>query len=219
MKISHHLDDATLVAYTAGTLNEALSVAVASHLAVCRQCREAARRAEAIGGAILDAVEAQPVSADSLAHMMARIDRAGAAPEIGTAPVRVVTDPRVPHPLARYLDGGLDAIRWRWIAPGVHSHRLAPSDGGGNLQLLKIGPGLAMPEHGHGGAELTLILEGSYSDSTGSYRPGDIADLDEDVEHSPVVDSDIPCICLVATEAPTRFKGLLGRILQPYFRI
>ena len=76
-----------------------------------------------------------------------------------------------------------------------------------------------MPEHGHGGEELTVMLRGSYSDHTGRYIVGDVADLDEDIEHQPVVDSDEDCICLVATEAPTRFKSVWARLAQPFIGI
>jgi putative transcriptional regulator len=72
-----------------------------------------------------------------------------------------------------------------------------------------------VPEHGHGGAELTLVLTGSYSDATGRYHRGDVADLDEDVEHQPVVDPDGPCICLIASETKAKFRGMLARLLQP----
>jgi putative transcriptional regulator len=76
-----------------------------------------------------------------------------------------------------------------------------------------------MPEHGHGGEELTLVLEGAYSDKLGRFAAGDIADLGDDVEHQPVVDQDRACICLVATEAPTRFRSWPARILQPLIGI
>lgn len=218
MRIRHHPDDATLLAYAAGTLSEALSVTVAAHLAMCARCREAVRAAEAVGGASLETAEAAPLASDSLAHMMARIETPAALrPEPRHTPR--ITDPRVPVPLARHIAGGLDEIRWRWIAPGVRSHEISVSPNGGRLVLLRIASGKAMPEHGHRGSELTLVLAGSYSDTTGTYGPGDLADLDEDLEHTPVVDSDEDCICLVATEAPTRFTSLIGRLLQPYLRI
>ena len=49
MKPTHHLDYSTLLAYAAGTLDEAFSVVAASHLAVCPTCRNAVREAEAMG--------------------------------------------------------------------------------------------------------------------------------------------------------------------------
>ena len=96
-----------------------------------------------------------------------------------------------------------------------------PLSGSGktHLQLLRISSGIKLPEHGHGGEELTVILRGSYSDHTGRYAVGDVADLDEDIEHQPMVDSAMDCICLVATEAPTRFKSIWARIAQPFIGI
>ena len=49
------------------------------------------------------------------------------------------------------------------------------------------------------------------------YQPAQegVADLDAEVEHQPVVDSEQACICLVATEHPARFKGWISRLLQP----
>jgi putative transcriptional regulator len=87
--------------------------------------------------------------------------------------------------------------------------------GRGGLGLLKVAPGRVVPEHGHAGAELTLVLRGSFHDATGRYLPGDVADLDETVEHKPIADPGRECICLVASERPSRFRGLLARLLQP----
>ncbi|MEJ8572408.1 ChrR family anti-sigma-E factor [Microbaculum marinum] len=218
MTIRHHPDDATLLSYAAGTLPEALAVAVSAHVALCPRCRHGIRTAETVGGALLDSGSAAEIAADALDRAMARIEtRAGgvATPE----PLPDVADARVPAPLARRLGAGLDDIRWRWIAPGVRSHEITVSPGSGSLMLLKIAPGKSMPDHGHGGTELTMVLDGSYSDETGRYGPGDVADLDESIEHSPMVDSEVDCVCLVALEAPTRFKGRIARLLQPYLRI
>ncbi len=73
-----------------------------------------------------------------------------------------------------------------------------------------------MPDHGHGGAELTLVLDGAYADQTGEYGAGDIQDVDENVEHTPMADSGTGCICLIASESPARFKGWIGRLFQPF---
>jgi putative transcriptional regulator len=94
-----------------------------------------------------------------------------------------------------------------------------PAKAKGQLKLLRIGAGRAMPEHGHGGEEITLVLKGAYRDHMGRFAQGDVADLDVDVEHQPVVEQDGDCICLVATERPTRFKSLAARIMQPFVGI
>ena len=62
MTFVHHLDDATILAYAAGTLGEALSVAAACHISMCPECRTAVRKAEALGGEILDDLQISAVS-------------------------------------------------------------------------------------------------------------------------------------------------------------
>lgn len=217
MTISHHLDEATILAYAAGSLDEAFAVVVASHVALCGSCRAAVRRAEAVGGHILEAAEAVPVSDAARARMLAQLD----VVQPFHAPDRRVQPPakigEMPRPLARLLgDASLDDVRWKPVAPGISVHDLPLSArSGGQLRLLKIGPGRAMPDHGHGGEEITLVLRGAYRDRFGEFRAGDVADLDETVEHQPTVTEDGPCICLVATEAPTRMKSFIARLLQP----
>jgi putative transcriptional regulator len=107
----------------------------------------------------------------------------------------------------------LDSLPWRRLGRGVWHHKLATADG--DLRLLKVGPGRRMPEHGHGGSELTLLLRGAYSDQTGRYEAGDVADLDADTEHMPVADPTTGCICLIASERPAKFKRLWPRLVQP----
>ena len=124
------------------------------------------------------------------------------------APMQLAT------PLARLPPGGLAAVRWRRLGLGVWHHRF-PVGGSGALGLLKVAPGRIVPEHGHGGAELTLVLQGCFHDTTGWYRTGDVANLDESVEHEPVADSGRDCICLAASETPARFRGLIARLMQP----
>lgn len=156
------------------------------------------------------------MSPSSLDRTLSLLDEQADAPAERVEPRAKDTPPGVPRPLARLLKGGLDDIAWKTVAPGVAKHVLpASKTARSRLTLLRIAPGTKIPDHGHGGMELTLVLEGSYRDVFGRFGPGDIADLDEHAEHQPVVDSPEACICLVATEAPTRFKGFFGRLLQP----
>jgi putative transcriptional regulator len=209
MTITHHLDDATLMSFAAGSLPAALSAVAAAHVAMCPRCRREVAGLERVGGALL--AELLP----------ATLDRAEPPASAATSLMEVtrqrdadVTDREVPKPLARLLDGGLDGVQWRRLGLGVWVHRLALA-GGGGLGLLKVAPGRVVPEHGHSGAELTLVLRGSFHDATGRYGPGDVADLDETVAHTPVADPGPDCICLVASEKPARFRGLIARLLRP----
>mgnify|MGYP003777367709 CR=1 FL=1 len=216
MKPNHHLDDSTLLAYAAGTLEEAFTVVAASHIAVCPDCRRAVRAAEALGGELLEQAAEAAVSADCRSRTFAALEQAG----LYRLPVPAPR-PAFPRPLAQLLPvARLEDLTWKRKAPGVAIFDVKlPTSAKGQLKLLRIGAGRAMPEHGHGGEEITMVLKGAYHDHMGRFAEGDVADLDEDIEHRPVVDMDGDCICLVATERPTRFKSLAARLMQPFVGI
>jgi putative transcriptional regulator len=210
MSITHHLDDATLMSFAAGALPAALSAVAAAHVAMCPRCRSEFVALECVGAVLLTALpgarmqRAEPEMPAAAGQPSAQQRR-----EAGVAPMHS------PTPLAQLLPGGLDAVRWRRLGLGIW-HRRLPVEGSGALGLLKVAPGQVVPEHGHGGAELTLVLRGSFHDTTGRYRTGDVADLDATVNHEPVADPGSDCICLLASETPARFRGLIARLIQPW---
>jgi putative transcriptional regulator len=215
--ITHHLDPATILAYTAGTLSEALSIVAASHIAWCGECRKAVRAAETVGGEMIASMEEVDVSDACREATLARLEQA----TVHRFPRTKLVHKEAPAPLDRLLGGKtLTELAWKTKAPGVQMVELplAHKDRG-KLLLMRIAPGKSMPEHGHGGEEITMILSGAYNDKFGRFTAGDVADLDEHVDHKPIVEDGEACICLVATEAPTRFKSLPARLLQPLIGI
>ncbi len=217
MSKTHHATDETLMRFAAGTLAAGPAIVVDAHLAHCPACRARVGTYEAVGGALLDASEPTALSATALSDVLALIDEEEgvAAPEPALpAPVEI-EGIRLPDALR-----GCDIGRWRWIGPGMKMSRVGiPHDPDANLILLKVGAGRALPDHGHVGTEFTYIISGSFTDTFGTFRPGDLAEMDEDVEHQPIVDRDCECICLAAMEGRMRFKGVIGRMLQPIFGI
>ena len=219
MSISHHLDDATLMALASGTLDEAFATVALAHVDWCDQCRAALQKSEAIGGAALEELAPEPVDNDALAATLARLDDADddAGP---VAAEETVVDLSAPGPLARLLGRPLAEVKWKKLPGGIATCELPTSAGvKSRLRLLKIGPGRSIPEHGHRGNELTLILAGSYTDAFGRFGRGDIADVDATVAHRPVINPGEDCICLVASEAPMKFHSLIPKLLQPLMRI
>ena len=219
--VSHHLDEATIMRYAAGDLDEAFTVIVAAHIAMCDQCRQAVHDAEELAGGLLDVAETEAVSEDAFANLMAAIDeKPELASNVHPFPKRNTISGDVPFPLQRLIGSELDQIQWKKVAPGISKHAIdLGGDSSSSLFMLNIAEGHAVPEHGHGGMEMTLILSGSYTDRFGQFAKGDIADLDEHEEHQPIVDAGAPCICIVATEKPTKFKGIVERLLQPIIGI
>jgi len=109
-------------------------------------------------------------------------------------------------------------VRWRPVGMGVRQAILR-SGPGATARLLYIPAGSAVPDHSHRGRELTLVLQGAFQDEDGRFGPGDIEIADQAVQHTPTAEAGLPCICLAATDAPLRFRSLLPRLAQPFFRI
>jgi putative transcriptional regulator len=214
VKIAHHLDDATMLALAAGTLNQAHSIVAAAHVALCQHCQSTLKKAESIGGGLLALQTETPISQNLRAATLASLDGA----KIQAAPKTIEPKPELPRILANALgQTSLDHIKWNRKLPGVLIYDVPlPKGTTSKLKLLSLQKGKAMPDHGHGGEELTLVLRGSYSDKFGRFAAGDVADLADDVEHQPIVDSDENCICLISFDVPAKFKTILARLVQPF---
>lgn len=213
MTIRHHVSDALLMAYSAGQLPEAFNLVLATHLSLCDDCRAQLGAYDALGGAMLDTCQAQ-LAGDSLEACMARI--AGQPP--ASAPAARPPRGLFPQPLQDYVGGDLAAVKWRPLGMGVRQ-AILPTGRSATARLLFIPAGQAVPDHGHRGTELTLVLQGAFSDATDRFGPGDLEIANEELEHTPVAEPGQDCICLAATDAPLRFTGMIPRLLQPLFRI
>ncbi len=211
--VKHHLNDALLMSYAAGTLEEGYSLAVASHISLCDDCRARLESFEAVGGSLMDEVDDVSMDADALDATFALID---AAPEF--APRKIAHDRVLPGPVQDYVGGDLADVRWRAIGGGVKQAVLKTNDST-KVRLLSIPGGAAMPHHSHGGLELTLVLKGAFRDEDDRFGPGDIEIATEDVHHTPIAEEGEACICLAVTDAPLRFKGVIPRIVQPFIGI
>ncbi|MEW8586493.1 MAG: ChrR family anti-sigma-E factor [Candidatus Thiodiazotropha sp.] len=214
MKINHHPDDATILAYAAGAVTEGFSLVLAAHMELCPHCRNRMAEANAVGGELLSELRPVAMSAGGLDNIWSRIEQ---EPEVAvTQPAVPAAVDGVPGVLTPYLPEGLGALPWRSLIPGIRQYVLGGVESGrGSVRMLSIAPGTTIPHHTHMGGELTLVIKGAYEDETGRYGSGDLADLDDTVGHQPVVGRDEPCICLIATDDRLRFSGIFSRMLQP----
>lgn len=213
MTILHHPTDATLAAFASGTLDECRGLAVASHLSLCAHCRSAVCAFECIGGTLLEAAGPSDMSAGALERAMAQLDRPAAI--AATPPAAAGSEHTLPEPLSGYHLGP-----WRWIGRGVQwrSVDVAPTEGV-RVFMLKAAPGTRLPRHRHTGTEWTCVFEGAFRHDLGRFGPGDFDEADETVEHNPVVEEGVVCICLVALQGNIELQSRLGRLIQPFLRI
>lgn len=213
-QIKHHLNDSLLMGYASGNLPEAFSLVIATHISLCDDCRARLESFDAVGGVLIDEPGQSEMAANALEATFDRIDTAPVTSKSATPTKNTV----FPSPLQGYVGGDLDKVRWRTLGGGVKQAVLKTSRKA-TVRLLKISAGAAMPDHGHRGTELTLVLKGAFSDEDGRFGRGDIEIANEDLHHTPVAEAGEDCICLAATDAPLRFRRLIPRIAQPFIGI
>lgn len=218
MNVQFHVGDDLLMSYAAGSLDEASSLLVATHLALCPHCRARHAAAEQVGGQLLDALPAAELSAGLMDATLSRIRGLGPAAATSCA-TPLASDIVIPEPLRSYLGGDLETLRWKRVAPKVHQIAIDIPGCRPRARMLRFQGGTQVPAHGHGGRELTLVLSGSLCDRDAVLYRGDIAETDEQTEHQPHAGPERDCICLAVTDAPLRFKGMVARLLQPWFGI
>jgi putative transcriptional regulator len=211
MTIRHHLSDPLLIAYAAGNLPEAFGLVVATHVSMCDECRARLGAFEAVGGAVLE-IDTAPMPESSLDACLARLGTPIPAPRV-TRRKGIL-----PTPLADFVGGDLASVKWKSLGLGVRQ-AILPTCKGASARLLYIPAGQSVPDHGHRGLELTLVLQGAFRDQTNRFGPGDLEIATEADQHTPIAEAGADCICLAATDAPLRFSGLIPRLLQPLFRI
>lgn len=213
MSAHYHISDELLLSYAAGTLDEASSLLVATHLALCPHCRSRNLAADAVGGELLDALPPAALSPGLMGRVLAQL---GGRDQTSAAQVVLRRgDIVIPEPLRSYLG----TLRWTKVAPRVQQIAIDIPGCGPRARMLRFQCGTQVPAHGHSGRELTLVLSGTLHDRDAVLARGDVAETDEHTEHQPFAGPEQDCICLAVTDAPLRFKGAFARLLQPWFGI
>jgi putative transcriptional regulator len=214
----HHPSDDLLLRHAAGRLSPVQSLVVSTHLPFCTQCRAAVHLGDDIGGALLAEMSPEDMAADALSRTLARLDvtatsRARDARPSGRDAIELASGVPLPASLP-----GTVRPRWRWLAPGIR--RIALDIPGAardeRAYLLRVAPAITLPEHRHNGWEAACVLSGHFTDATGDYGPGDVAEMDEASTHQPVSGRETGCICLIVLQGKLRPRGVIARLMQPF---
>lgn len=206
----HPAPDELLLDYATGALPEGPALAVALHVALDPAARRTVERLRALGGELLEA-EVAEIDDRVLDDVLARLDAPEPQP---VAPATVPDFEWAPLPLAPYLAGK----RWQRSFGGFKEIRIDLHGDTHRVSLVKLGPGRGLPRHRHVANEYTVVLQGGYTDNTGSYGVGDFAVGPGPKEHEPIADPGERCIALVVVEKPIVLTSFWGRLLKPFFR-
>ncbi len=217
MKITREKAEILLMEYAAGALDEACSLLVASYVTLCPEARRYTRQCEDFGGALM-AHDCDPVAMheSSLQDVLGRLDHE-CEERRPNENCRFCEEQPLPLPIANHINRGSKGAKWHKISPGMQFYALSMEEGCYTTKLIRMRSGAKTPRHQHPGLELTLVLEGGYSDEFGHYRAGDLVIIDENVTHGPVANEE-GCVYLVVTEAPVRFTGSFGTLLNIFMR-
>lgn len=213
--VREHIDtiDSLLARYVAGTLPTPARVLVEAHLELKAENRIKVRNLEAMAGLALTDIE--PSALSDRDAMLAAV--------LASQPPREMHTDMTPResrvfPKALYDFVGFDAadVPWRTRLPGFKEYDLGDIEGC-HVNLFWIKPGRTVPAHTHEGSELSLVLDGAFSDVRGHYGRGDISVADESVDHRPTADKSGPCIGFAVMDAPLKltgsFRQLIGDII------
>jgi putative transcriptional regulator len=226
--VNYHPSSESLAAYAAGSLPLSQALCISTHLETCSHCKAQAKRLKLLGSELfqqLNPAESTESAMDKLKDsVLSRInaksdDTVSAAPftqPSDTAPAAAST--KIPQSLRQFITESYDELDWKRISSSLESVNLCRDSNGAKVDLIRIKAGGKVPHHRHDGEEITMVLEGSFSDEDGLYQPGDYMVRDASEKHKPVATKDGECICLTVVDGPIQFTGPLTRVLNPFIR-
>ena len=209
--------DALLFGYAAGNLDEAQSLVVATHLTYSEKARNIVRQCEDLGGVLIEK-QCEPVSMcdAALNNVLSRIENnAHNVIHKDACCQKAALGFEIPKPLAESVSG--QSIKWKPLFPGMKAYDLPLGCKKSVARFMKADPGHVSPHHSHSGMEITLVLDGAFSDETGQYKRGDLVVTGEEHDHTPRACPTNGCVCLVVTSEPIKLTGI-ARLLNPFLK-
>ncbi len=200
--VKYHPDARFLTDYAAGSLPASQALCVATHLHFCAGCRMRVGELTELGAELFMQQQPSAVNAAAFDRLLERIESQPAARKRvagGKTDGSLSTLPRTLHRLA---GANLEKVRWRRVGRKFRYANLNIGDSTRETSLLDIKAGGSVPQHSHGGDEITVLLKGSFSDQEGKYAVGDFIVRTRGETHRPVASQDQDCLCLTTLDAP-----------------
>lgn len=219
--VNHHPTPELLASFSAGSLQLSYALCVSAHLEHCADCRTNVNRLKSLGADMFNNQKVAAVSDDFKSRIFDQLDNSVQAkadePQM-VKPDLSAVDNGVPRCLRKLVPESYDKLDWNSVAPAIKSAALCSDGERTQVSMMKLMPGARVGHHRHLGEEITLVLEGSFSDEEGIYQKGDFILRDSKHKHKPVASKDGPCICLTVQDAPIQFTGFLARLFNPLMR-
>ena len=214
---THHPPDELLIDYAAGAVSDAEALMLDIHLGACAQCRRTARAAQVIGGALLESITPARLPRTLFDRTLQAID-AMAPSENRPAALPPSFAAAWPAPLRNRLSAG-PVPAWRRLPAGFRSLRIPMADEFSRLWVMQAPGGRGPLRHSHAADEWTVVLEGGFTDETGTYAVGDFGYMAKGEAHKMVAEPGEGCVCLLLMRAEPRYLTLMGKLLAPLLKL
>jgi putative transcriptional regulator len=213
--ITHHPKHELIQAFVAGDLSTSLTIGVAAHIEMCSQCGQFADTlTQKIANNTFELTiddNAEALDRDCFLEMMNAITQTDRQAQVTCIKAPCITLNNKPISLPRVFN---QLPLKSWIKFGdISRSRLDLNEEPLRSSLLNIDAGGAVPMHTHKGFELTLILDGSFSDDMGTYVAGDFMLLGDKHTHSPVTTQG--CLCYTVSDNAQKFTQGFSQLLNP----
>jgi putative transcriptional regulator len=206
-----------LVEFSAGTLDTATSICVASHLHFCKCCRDEVARLDEVGSQLMAISSPETIDDALFDKIMAKIDDPQSA--VDATPTMKTGVSGFPVHVNKLLHSSAKTPVWKRLSKSMQEAKLFTGQDKFEVALHKICAGGVTPKHDHRGLEYTVVLKGSFSDEKSVYTEGDFIIRKPGDVHQPMGAKNGECICLSAQEAPIKLTSLLGYFLNPWLRV
>ncbi len=212
--VTHHPETRVLNEFASGSLPLAQSACVSVHLHFCDHCQRQVSALTQVGAEMFDALEPAEVDDSMLDDLLNHLE--------DEPPLTYVSKPsrsEGPVLVQRLMSGSYEDLKWQRINSALQISRLRTGDPDNEFALYHIKAGGSIPRHAHRGTELTLVLEGSFSDEEGIYHQGDFLIRDAADVHTPTASRTADCICIGVLDAPIKFTPWNYRLLNPFIQL
>ncbi|WP_038150236.1 ChrR family anti-sigma-E factor [Vibrio litoralis] len=214
----HHPTHELMSVFASGELPASLSIAVAAHLELCRDCQTTVDRITQQAAQqefTTSSTSYQQDHEDDFADMIAQITQDDAlfdAQIYSDKAVEQTIEFKGQHyTLPRALQS-LVLQKPQKLGKLTRS-RIDLQEGSLKTSLLHIEPGGSVPMHTHKGFELTLLLDGEFEDQMGKYQIGDFIWLTGEHEHTPTTTTG--CLCFTVSNDALQFTQGISKLLNP----
>ncbi len=205
-----------LSAFAQGELSAGMSVALSAHIELCDICRN--KTSEMESNAILSWLQIPEEAPES--DFSAMISSIISQPQTSQEPNRDDYAVREMHMLNHSVmlprvlaKAASEGLVWKKLAGGINQ-ALVKLDDETQCEFIYMTPGSQVPVHKHQGSEVTLVLDGSFSDELGHYRASDFVVRTKEHMHRPA--SDEGCLCFSVLDSPLTFTKGLARLMNPF---